>query len=157
MGAIDIGLEFGYGFINRIIDCNFVGSSVGVKSANQANSVIISNNNFEGQSFAAIIVGNSVGGMIIVSMNMPLVTLLKLIPRLWSTLVGGQRDGRYRWARDYNIRDDKHYNNKVQLHRYHKRRSRHLRGPDARQCWSTYIWATSAQAEVRPESDRRKW
>ena len=66
MGAIDVGLEFGYGFINRIIDCNFVGSSIGVKSANQANSVIISNNNFEGQSFAAIVVGNSIGGMIIV-------------------------------------------------------------------------------------------
>lgn len=37
------------GFINRIMDCNFIGSSIAVKSANQANSVIISNNNFEGQ------------------------------------------------------------------------------------------------------------
>ena len=42
-----------------------MGSSIAVKSANQANAVVISNNNMEGQSFAAIVVGNSIGGMII--------------------------------------------------------------------------------------------
>ena len=64
-GAINIGVELSYGFINRIENCNFIGSSVGIKSANQANAVVIANNNFEGQSFAAIIVGNSQGGMVI--------------------------------------------------------------------------------------------
>jgi hypothetical protein len=60
-----VSLHAGYGFINRIEDCNFVGSSIGLKSANQANAVVIANNNFEGQSFAAIVIGNAVGGLII--------------------------------------------------------------------------------------------
>jgi hypothetical protein len=51
-GAVNIGVELSYGFINRIENCNFIGSSVGIKSANQANAVVIANNNFEGQSFA---------------------------------------------------------------------------------------------------------
>ena len=35
MGAVHVGLEFGYGFINRIEDCNFYGSSIAVKSADE--------------------------------------------------------------------------------------------------------------------------
>ena len=46
-------------------DCNFQGSAIALKSANQANAVVIANNNMEGQSLAGIVVGNSIGGMII--------------------------------------------------------------------------------------------
>lgn len=65
MDAAHVGVEMGYGFINRIEDCNFQGSAIALKSANQANAVVIANNNMEGQFFAGIVVGNSVGGMII--------------------------------------------------------------------------------------------
>jgi hypothetical protein len=42
VGAVGTCLEMGYGFINRIVDSDFIGCSIGLQSANQANNVVIS-------------------------------------------------------------------------------------------------------------------
>ena len=57
-GAVNTCIELSQGFINRVEDCDVQGCSLGIVASNEAASVVIANNNLEGQSMAGIVVGS---------------------------------------------------------------------------------------------------
>ena len=57
-GAVNTCIQLEQGFINRVEDCDIQGCSIGIVASNEASSVVLANNNLEGQSFAGIVVGS---------------------------------------------------------------------------------------------------